>query len=367
MKNQRCQLPCPLPVLTMLIASVATPILHAQSEKKPPEAVITKPASWADSVYSDRSVDFGRQAVGTVTNHCFRLFNHGQTPVKINSFASSCGCMKANVKFRTIPANKFVDLVVTPQTSRFHGKKSASIHVRFDRPANEIKFVASINISSFKMSHDKLSFVDETERRSASKAAPVRKVKIERIDGKDWEIEGIRSSSPHLQARIDADCQANDSSKTLICTIDGSKLSRKAAVEHLILRTSDSWEPEISIPVEIGRAVEPIRSGVDKLYFTIAEIKQGTEKRLLLQTRDKTEVTLTGLDERYFNIKKPARTDRRAHVVRISAKLPAAIDLTAPRKANPKASEATVGTIIAKTRSGEKCEIAVVVNFTNAG
>jgi bla regulator protein blaR1 len=89
----------------------------------------------AEKLFAGRSWDFGKVQRGATVEHRFRLTNTTNKPLHIASLRVNCGCATAKVDQEELAPREKTDVVVTLDTRRFVGSKTAHVYVLFDRPA----------------------------------------------------------------------------------------------------------------------------------------------------------------------------------------------------------------------------------------
>jgi hypothetical protein len=95
------------------------------------------PPSTAASVAGDLTHDFGRIDLNrdpVTKTHTFELTNTTHAPIIVTDVKSTCGCTKAELSARTIPAGKSVAVTVGMQFTS-SGTKTAQVHLITQRDA----------------------------------------------------------------------------------------------------------------------------------------------------------------------------------------------------------------------------------------
>ena len=92
--------------------------------------------SWADSMFTIKSHDFGSVPLLSDTQYSFKFHNTSKQDVHIASVSSSCTCTDASAPVRTIKSGEKGEIIAKVNTSGQRQKKnSATITVTFDKPS----------------------------------------------------------------------------------------------------------------------------------------------------------------------------------------------------------------------------------------
>src|SRR5712692_4065264 len=89
---------------------------------------------WAESMFEERSKDFGIVPRGPVLVHAFRLTNNTSSPVHISGVRVSCGCVSAGALDTSLAPGQSTAIQAYMDTRRFFGSKAVTIYVSFDQP-----------------------------------------------------------------------------------------------------------------------------------------------------------------------------------------------------------------------------------------
>lgn len=321
-----------------------------QSAQDSSEATTKPIETWPDSVVSEREFDFGRVGVGETPSHRFQLTNTTKRKLNVHSVTTSCGCMKAVLAAKTIPIGGSVDLVVTAQTEKFRGEKRASVHVRFDRPINEIKFVTAVEISNFLVEPAGLQVFATTEMKDQQNV-----VQISNPADKDWEIVKISTSCPSLTAVIKETKGSDGATQLLECRFNNQGPAELARQQQIVVYTSDLYEPKIVIPVEIQPESSPIQCTKEPLIFSASDWNEKRTRKLLIVTREESEIEKISIGGDLWRVHEPNPGSKKTHVLHV---IPAKSD-----QAGGEYSGVLEGKIVVETSSGLSCEAAVTADL----
>ena len=111
------------------------------SSRFPPRA-----QSWVDSVFPERSFDFGTVAKGSKIRHSFRVVNRLNQDVHIAGSRTKCGCTDVRIGCELIPPGAQTTIEATIDTSRFVGHKPSGLTLVLDKPSHT---ELDLNISCF--------------------------------------------------------------------------------------------------------------------------------------------------------------------------------------------------------------------------
>lgn len=314
---------------------------------------------WPDNVAVDREFDFGRVLVGQAKEHRFKLTNNTAGPLKIGSIATSCGCMEATINGKVLAVGATTELIVVPRTKNYRGKKTASIHVRFRSPLDEIKFSAAVEISNFSVSREKIRFFEVQDGTTQSI-----EFQIQHLNDASWTIEKVSSSSSNLTVAIVKPLENQPpGQRTLVCTfnsLSGAALQRE---EQLVIRTSDLREPKIVVPVEICAATKPLQCSVEQLTFTPDDLLAATGKSFFVLTAEPSELKSLEFNSVGFVARELESGRKKTHVIEIQPveRLETAGNKLLKQSVAGENEGKVVSTLKIQTQAGLACEVRLAI------
>src|SRR3954453_18333615 len=102
--------------------------------------------NWVDSVFPERTFDFGTVARGSKIHHTFRLINRTSQEIHIADWRTKCGCTEVRGGARVVPPGTQTSVEAVIDTTKFLGYKPSGLTLILDRP----NFVeVDLNLSCF--------------------------------------------------------------------------------------------------------------------------------------------------------------------------------------------------------------------------
>lgn len=89
---------------------------------------------WVDRVLPERAFDAGPVAKGSKIRHTFRLVNHLDQDVQIDTYKPKCGCTKVKIGANVIPPGAQTTIEAVIDTTNFSGFKPSGLTLVFSRP-----------------------------------------------------------------------------------------------------------------------------------------------------------------------------------------------------------------------------------------
>src|SRR6185312_1253522 len=86
-----------------------------------------QPQNWPDTLFSERSHDFGPVPRGGVVRHPFVLTNRLNVPITILNLRVSCGCTSGTASASVVPPGKTAIVEAQMDTRNFVGRKSTTL------------------------------------------------------------------------------------------------------------------------------------------------------------------------------------------------------------------------------------------------
>jgi Protein of unknown function (DUF1573) len=102
-------------------------------------------ADWVETVFPERSFNFGTVARGSKVRHAFKVVNSTSSTIRIASWTAKCGCTDVRVGAKEIPPGTQTVIEMTLDTTKFDGPKSSGVTVNLDLP--EVRQV-ELNVES---------------------------------------------------------------------------------------------------------------------------------------------------------------------------------------------------------------------------
>jgi len=90
---------------------------------------------WVESVFPERSFDFGNVARGSKVRHAFRVANRSNEEIHIANWRTKCGCTEVRVGAKEIPPGTQTTVEAVIDTTKFLGEKRSGLTLILDRPS----------------------------------------------------------------------------------------------------------------------------------------------------------------------------------------------------------------------------------------
>ena len=154
-----------------------------------------------NSVFPERSFDFGTVARGSKVKHAFRLVNDTGYVLHIAGWTTRCGCTDVKVGAREIPPGTQTFVEATLDTTRFNGPKYSGLTITFDRPQF---MTVDLNLNCF-IRGDLVVEPGVVDFGVANRSAGETRTLALRYAGgqPNWGIVGLRTLSDHITARLE--------------------------------------------------------------------------------------------------------------------------------------------------------------------
>ena len=206
---------------------------------------------WAAKMFKTTEHDFGTVARGSKAEFHFTLSNLYLDDVHIVTAYSSCGCTSVDVINPTLKTYEEGIVRAVFNTPTFLGSRSATITVVIDKPmpAEVLLHIRGVIRGDVVFEPGSVQLGDVEMGTSVE-----RKVQVNRSGWGDWQITDVKSSNPHISAKVvNTNRQNGRTTADLSVTLD-----KDAPVgylqDHLLLITSEGQSIQMPLAVE-GRVV----------------------------------------------------------------------------------------------------------------
>jgi len=156
--------------------------------------------NWQDSLFSERSHDFGPVPRGGVVRHPFLLTNRLTVPITILNLRVSCGCTSGTASASVVAPGQSAIIEAQMDTRNFVGRKSTTLFVSLVAGNKETEIglgVSSLILSDVVLNPGMVDFGLVSRGQVPSQA-----IAIDRIGKPDWRIVKITSASKALNATL---------------------------------------------------------------------------------------------------------------------------------------------------------------------
>lgn len=270
---------------------------------------------WSDRACENRTHDFGCVLSDAKCLHKFEISNPSDVPLLVRAVQSSCGCVQPSIDSKQIAVGGKAILVAAVDTSNFYGEKKATITLRLDQPPREIQFSVAVNIQSFSIKPAcEVSFNGVKPG-----AAATRTIKVERKGEPDWEIKGVKSSSPSLIAKVtQRDVIDTSAVHHMEIQFHSSKEIAKPFQEWLTIETNDDSRPEERIPVWIQGETPKITCAMEAVLFTRSDLADAQTQRIVIVTAKPSELSMLNVIGEGYAAAAVTRGSSKAHIIEVT-------------------------------------------------
>jgi hypothetical protein len=207
--------------------------------------------NWQNTLFSERSHDFGPVPRGGVVRHPFVLTNRLNVPITILNLRVSCGCTSGTASASVVQPGKTAIIEAQMDTRNFVGRKSTTLFVSVMAGNQESEIglgVSSMILSDVVLNPGVIDFglVNRGQ-------APSQGVSIDRIGKPEWKIVKLTSGCKAINASLQ-ETQRQNGAVGYVLTVS-LKPDAPAGVirDEIRLVTNDPETP--SIPVPIGAQI----------------------------------------------------------------------------------------------------------------
>jgi Protein of unknown function (DUF1573) len=163
--------------------------------------------SWPDTLFTERSHDFGPVPRGGIVRHPFVLTNHLTVPIQVLNLRVSCGCTSGTASAKLVPPGKSAIIEAQMDTRNFVGRKSTTLFVSVLAGGRESEIglgVSSLILSDVVLNPGAVDF--GTVGRGQT---PAQVLTIDRVGKPDWKVVRMVSASKVLNASLQETKRSN--------------------------------------------------------------------------------------------------------------------------------------------------------------
>lgn len=283
--------------------------------------------SWVESVFPERSFEFGYVARGSKNRHTFKLINRTNQDIHIAEYRTKCGCTEVHLGARDIPPGTQTTIEAVIDTTQFHGYKPSGLTLVIDKPQFvevELKLSCWIR-DELTLSPGQVDF--GTVQRTSGKTVPLT---LNYGGGiANWGITKAEQRSKHFTAKITETSRTADGrvsytvSATLLPTVGAGPFK-----DMITLHTNDASNP--TIPISVSANIQTIVA-VSPSIVPLGPVKPGQviSKKVFVRSAEGQPFKVTNL--------KPSESELAATPGDQDSKSIHAVNLTytAPAQAGP--------------------------------
>ncbi len=258
--------------------------------------------------------DFGTVARGSKAEFHFTLSNLYIDDVHIVTAYSSCGCTSVDVINPTLKTYQEGIVRAVFNTPTFLGSRAATITVVIDKPmpAEVLLHVRGV------IRGDLVFEPGSVQLGNVELGTPIqRKVQVKRSGWGDWQITDVKSSNPHISAKVVNTSRQNGwTTADLTVTLD-----KDAPVgylrDHLLLITSEGQSTQMPLAVE-GRVVSNLTVSPSSLFMGIVQPGQKVTKSLVLKGTRPFKVLEITCEDKAFKFAVTSHEAMPVHVIPVT-------------------------------------------------
>lgn len=276
-----------------------------------------------DSLFPERSFDFGTVARGSKIHHTFKLINRTDQEIHIVDSRPKCGCTDVRLGARSIPPGTQTIIEAVVDTTNFHDYKASGLTLVIDRP----QFVeVDLNLTCFIRSDITLN-PGQIDFGNTQRGEPrTTTLTLSYAGGvANWGIVKMVPHTDQVKARLEEQSRSIDGQVTYLLTAILQPSAKPGTLkDQLTLYTNDTSVP--SIPISVTANVQTLVS-VSPSIIPLGPLKPGQVigKQVLVRSAGGQTFKLSNLKSNRTELSaKPREQDARAlHVVDLSIKAPA--------------------------------------------
>lgn len=279
---------------------------------------------WADSLFEERTRDFGSVPHGPLLTHSFPITNKTKNVVQVANVRVSCGCVSAHAQHTVLQPGEATAIVANMDTSRFHGHKSVTVYVTFSQPQwEEVSLVVSANsradvsISPSTMAFGKI-------QRGTS---PTSTVNLGFFGNGQWQVEEVRSESNYIKPAIKEVRRSTGEVAYELTASVRSDVPVGKWYTDLWLKTNNPNIPQVRVPLTVE--VEPAIN-VNPKVAELGEVKTGATKESKIIIRGSKPFRITKIDggDDQLAVTDTTKDAKQVHVLTLALKASKAGDLS---------------------------------------
>ncbi len=269
---------------------------------------------WAAKMFKTTEHDFGTVARGSKAEFDFTFSNLYLEDVHIVSAYSSCGCTSVDVVKPTLKTYEEGEIRAVLNTPSFTGSRSATITVIIDKPlpAEILLHVRGVIRGDVVFEPGSVQFGDVPQG-----TAVEHKVRVNRSGWGDWQITDVKSSNPHISAKVvNTDRQNGSTAADLSVTLDKDAPAGYLQ-DHLLLVTSEGQSVPMPLAVE-GRVVSNLTVSPASLFMGVVQPGQEVTKSLVVKGTRPFRVLSIACEDKAFKSAVIGDEAKMVHVIPVT-------------------------------------------------
>lgn len=269
---------------------------------------------WAAKMFKATEHDFGTVARGSKAEFHFTLSNLYIDDVHIVTAYSSCGCTSVDVINPTLKTYEEGIIRAVFNTPTFLGSRSATITVVIDKPmpAEVLLHIRGVIRGDVVFEPGSVQLGDVEMGTPAE-----RKVQVNHSGWEDWQITDVKSSNPHISAKV-ANTHRQNGSTTADLSVTLDKDAPAGYLQdHLLLVTSEGQSVPMPLAVE-GRVVSNLTVSPSSLFMGIVQPGQTVTRSLVVKAGHPFKVLSIACDDKEFLFAATGDEAKPVHVIPVT-------------------------------------------------
>ncbi len=269
---------------------------------------------WAAKMFQTTDHDFGTVARGSKAEFNFTLSNLYIDDVHIVTAYSSCGCTSIEVVKPTLKTYEEGAIRAVFNTPTFLGSRSATITVIIDKPmpAEILLHVRGV------IRGDVVFEPGSVQLGDVELGTPVeRKVRVNRSGWGDWQITEVKSSNPHISAKVVNTSRQNGWTTADLSVTLGKDAPAGYLQDHLLLVTSEGQSIQMPLAVE-GRVVASLAVSPSSLFMGVVHPGQEVTKSLIVKGGRPFKVLSVACEDKAFKFTATGNEAKMVHVIPVT-------------------------------------------------
>ena len=269
---------------------------------------------WAGKMFKTTEHDFGTVARGSKAEFNFTLSNLYVDDVHVAAAYSSCGCTSVEIVKPTLKTYEEGAIRAVFNTPTFLGSRAATITVVIDKPmpAEVLLHVRGVIRGDVVFEPGSVQLGDVAEGTSVE-----RKVRVNRSGWGEWQISNVKSSNPHISAKVVNTSRQNGWTTTDLSVTLDKDAPAGYLQEQLLLVTSEGQNIQMPLAVE-GRVVSNVTVSPSSLFMGVVQPGQEVTKSLVVKGSRPFKVLSIACQDESFKFAAPSDEAKTVHVVPVT-------------------------------------------------
>jgi hypothetical protein len=267
---------------------------------------------WARKMFKVTEHDFGSVARGAKAEYRFVFENLYMEDVHVAAVRTSCGCTTPTVETPTLKTYEKGTILAKFNTPLFLGQRGATLTVTIDQP-----FYAEVQLQvRGYIRGDVVVEPGSVQVGTVDQGTGVdQAVAVSYAGRNDWQITEVRSSNPHLSAKVVETARYNGQvSYQLKVHVDPAAPAGYLN-DHLMLVTNDAAAAQIPVLVE-GRVMPGITVSPTSLFMGVVQPGQKVTKQLVVKSKKPFRILDITCEDGSFQFdKSKVSTPKELHLV----------------------------------------------------